>query len=198
MSGLGKNQDTVFETLEKGNFIAPPGGNDRDTEEISQLRRAMEWLTLGLVLGAFVPYMGADLELLAFLGGIAAFFGCLRLYEENRWCKAAMWAAVAQVLGRCLRLFAQTLLPMLLDTVVYAAALYVAMAAAAAVPVLLALGLWHSDRKSGLLMAAAAVASVCLPLLGMLGALLLVRIAVALLGAGTLVWLWLRTKSEAE
>lgn len=196
MDPLGRNQDTVFEALEKGNFIAPPGGNDRDTEEIPQLRRAMEWLTPGLVLGAMVPYVGENLELAAFLGGLVTLFGCVRLYEENAWCKTALWAAVAQLLGRCLRLFAQTLLPMLLETVIYPASLLVAVIAAAVEPVLLSVGFWRSSQKAGALMAAAAGVSLLLLPLWMLGIMPLIRIAVAALGAVALIMLlaWAKTQ----
>ena len=198
MNGLGKNQDTVFEALEKGNYIAPPGGNDRDAEEIPQLRRAMEWLAPGLVLGMMLSYVGDDLELAAFLGGVIGIFGCVRLYEENPWCKAALWAAAAQVLCRCLRLFAQTLIPMLLGTAVYSLCLYASMIAGAAVPVLLCLGLWDGDRKSGALMAVAAAATAALPVLWLLGVMLPARIAVAVLGAGALLWLLVRSRQENE
>ena len=196
MSGLGKNQDTVFEALEKGNFFAPPGEDKRDFEDISVLTRSVEMLTPGLILGTLVPYLGQGWELLAFLGGILAFVGCLRLKEENRWCAVAVWVALVPVLGWCLRLFAQTLVPMLLESVVYPICLYAAVIGAAALPLLLTIGFLRIQRKAALRMGIAAVAAVVLPVLWALGVMIAIRIAVATLGAGALLWLLVSAKQE--
>lgn len=194
MNPLGKGQDTVFETLEKSNFIAPPGGDERDQEDISKLCRAMELLTPGIVLAALLPQVAGDWTLVAFLGALLTVFGCVRLWEENGWFKLAMWCAVAQGLLLCFRLVGQTMLPMLLESALYPIAGYGADVAGAAVPAALAVGLWLYDRKAAPFMTAATAAAIALPLLG--GLMLAVRAVAAAVGAGSLIWLLVRTKRE--
>ena len=194
MNRLGKGQDTVFEALEKGNFIAPPGGDDRDQEDISKLRRAMEWLLPGLALGAFVPHLAKGWELAAFLGGLITLFGCVRIWEENGWFRLAMWCAVAQVLGSCVQLIAQAAVPALLDTAVYSVAGYVSVIAGAAVPVVLTVALWSYHRRNAAFMAITAAVAVTMPALAYFGVMAAVRALGLAVGAGALVRLLVLSK----
>jgi len=194
MNRLGKEQDTVFETLQKGEFIAPPGGDDRDQEDIAKLRRAMEWLLPGLVLGSFVPHLARGWELAAFLGGLITPSGCVRIWEENGWFRLAMWCAVAQMLGSCVQLIAQTAVPMLLDTAAYSVAAYTAVIAGAAVPASLTAALWLYHRKSAPFMAVTAAVAVIMPVLAYFGVMAAVRALGLAVGTGVLARLLVLSK----
>ena len=70
MNPLGKEQSSVFETLEKGNFIAPPGGDPRDEQDIPLLKRVFRLILPGIALTCLLPALLDGMELAAFLGAL--------------------------------------------------------------------------------------------------------------------------------
>lgn len=194
---LGKGQDTIFEAVAKGHFFTPSAGENWDEEDVAKLRRAMERLMPGLVLAGLLPNVAGDWSLVAFIGGMLAISGAFRLWEENVWFKLGTLSIGLQTLCLCFQLMGQTMLPQLLQWAIYPVAGYIAMVAAALTPVLFTVGLWFYHRKDALFMGAAAAAAVALPLLKLAGdglVMILVRGAVAAVGAGALLWLFIRAK----
>ena len=196
MSSLGKGQDHVFTTLEKGNFIAPPGGDERDEMDIAKLRRAMELLAPALLCMALLPYVAGQLTLLPFVGSILAVLGCWRMSSEDRWFKlATLWCGLG-VVAFCVTAGASTeLLVVLNGTWVCDLAAYTAMVVAALLPVMLTLGLWQHYPQLAPWMLAVAVISIALPVITLMGVQLMVRIVLAVLGAMVLVLMFIRAKN---
>lgn len=193
MNPLGKEQDKIFEHLEKGNFIAPPGGDPRDERDIPRLRRAAPLLAAGVLLTSLLPGVFDGWELASFLGALLIVPGAARIWEQSRWVKAALFGAVVQLLALALRLVAQTTVPALLDSTVYSAAGYASTALGAVIPWLLALGLGNCCRRCALCMAVAALAATVLVFLQ---GLLTLCVVLAVLGTAALVCLVLVTPKE--
>lgn len=197
MDRLGKGQDTVFETVEKGRFFTPTAGEAWDEESVAKLRRAMEQLLPGLLLACLLPNVAGDWPLVAFVGALLTVFGAFRLWDENLWFKLSVLCAGAQMLCLGFQLVGQAMLPALLETAAYPIAGYGATAAGVLVPVLLTVGLWLHHRKGVVWMAVAALAALALPLLKLAVGVpvLIVRIVLAVIGAAALTVLLVRAKA---
>lgn len=183
MNPLGKEQDKVFEHLEKGNFIAPPGGDPKDEEDISEHRRAMPWLVTGTVLATLAPVVLENWDLVAFLGTLALAVGLLRLWNASIWFRAAMCCTTLQFVTLSLRLVAQTPIHWLLESEIYPALKIAALLLGTALPWLLTAAFGKLIPKALPFMGAAAVLAAVGTVLQLAGgALPAVRIGLALLG----------------
>lgn len=192
----GKEQQHVFTTLAKGDFIAPPGGDDRDEMDIAKLRRAMELLAPALLCMSLLPYVAGQLTLLPFVGSILAVLGCVWIADEDRWFKlATAWSSLGAV-AFCLVAGGTTdLLAVLKTSWVYDLAVYTAMVVAALLPVILTLGFWRHCPQTAPYMLAVAVIAIVLPVLALIGVQLFVRIVLAVLAAAALVLVFVRAKN---
>ena len=189
---------TILEILEEGNFFAPPGGDDRDEEDIAKLRRAMELLAPGIIMACLLPYVVGKWVLVPFLGAFFMAFGAFRLWEENGYFRFGVLFAVVQVLATVFRLVSETAVLAWQEGWLYTAAGYAAVITAAAVPVVLTVGLWHCHKKYAPIMGAVAVMAVLLPLLSLLGngaVMIVLRAVLAAVSAALLIWLLVRAKS---
>jgi hypothetical protein len=184
-----KSQDTVFEVLEKGNFIAPPGGDDLDLEEIPVLRRAMVLLFPGTVLALLLPGIFGG-TLLPFLGALVLIFGYLRLREQSPWIKAAAALSSLQAFLLAFCFVAETTMAQWQSLPVYRSFLIAAPVLAALTPCLLTLGL-RSHRSYPAPAAILALCGIALTVLQLTNLLLAVRIGLAVVGAAMLAWLLL-------
>ena len=190
MNPLGKEQDKIFEHLEKGNFIVPPGGDPRDEADIPLLKRALLLLIPGLALTVLLPGLLDGMELAAFLGALILVFGAGRLASENGWFRGAVACAVAQSLVWGFVLVAQTTATALITTIIYTVAAYVGIALSAMMPILLAVAVWKCYIGCRLPMAilaasAVALAGVCVVCPGVFAA----RLAAFCVGAVAVGWL---------
>ena len=196
MNNFGKEQQHVFTTLEKGDFIAPPGGDERDEMDIPKLRRAMELLTPALLCLSLLPYVAEQLTILPFLGSIMAVFGCLRISSENRWFKLATALSGLGAMAFCIVAVGTT--DILADLKMwwgYDFAAYTAMVVAALLPVTLTLGIWQHYPRVVPFMLAVAVIAVALPMLWLFGMQLLVRIVLVVMAVVALVLVFARTRN---
>lgn len=183
MDPLGKEQDKIYEHLEKGNFIAPPGGDPKDEEDISMYRRAMPWLITGTVLATLAPAVLENWDLVAFLGTIALAVGLLRLWDASVWFRTAIGCTALQFLALSVRLVAQTPVHWLLESEIYPVLKIAALLLGPAFPWLLAAGVSKMSTKAVPFLGAAAVlgtVGTALQLAG--GALPTVRMGLSLLG----------------
>ncbi len=196
MNLWGKEQQHVFTTLEKGDFIAPPGGDDRDEMDIAKLRRAMELLAPALLCMSLLPYVAGQLTLLPFVGSILAVLGCVRIIGEDRWFKlAAVWSSFG-VASFCLVAGGTTDMFAVLKALwIYDMAVYTAMIVAALLPVILTLGIWRHYPQAAPFMLAVAVFAIVLPVLTLIGVQRVVRIVLAVLAAVALALVFIRTKN---
>lgn len=196
MNLWGKQQEHVFSVLEKGDFIAPPGGDDRDEMDIAKLRRAMELLAPALLCMSLLPYVAGQLTLIPFLGSVLAVLGCLRISGEDRWFKLAAVCAGLGTLALCIVAGCSTdLLAVLKASWVYDLAVYTAMVIAALLPAMLTLGTWRYYARLVPLMLIVAVIAIALPVLTLIGVQLIVRIVLAVLAAVALVLVFIRAKN---
>ena len=162
MNPLGKEQDKIFEHLEKGNFFMPPGGDPRDEADIPKLKQALSLMLPGLALSVLLPGLLDGMELAAFLGVLVLIVGTGRFTGENGWFRATVACAVAQTVVLGFVLVAQTTAVALMTTTVYTVAVYTAMALGALVPAVLTAAVWKSYGVCRLPMALLAVAAVAL------------------------------------
>ena len=184
-----KSQDNVFDILEKSNFIAPPGGDDQDLEEIPALRRAMALILPGTVLSLLLPGIFGG-TLLPFLGALVLIFGYLRLAGQSLWFKLSAGAAFLQALILAFCLMVETSMVQLGALSMLRIFLIAAPVLAALTPVFLAMGL-RSHRNCPAPAVILAVCAIALTALQLLGLLLPVRIGLAVIALGMLVWLLL-------
>lgn len=190
MNPLGKEQDKIFEHLEKGNFIVPPGGDPRDQADIPLLKRALLLLIPGLALTVLLPGLLDSMELAAFLGALVVSFGAGRMAGENGWFRATVACAAAQTVVLGFVLVAQTTAVALMTTTVYTVAVYTAMALGALVPAVLTAAVWKSYGVCKLPMALLAVAAVALVVICVVcPAVFAARLAVFCVGAVAIGWL---------
>ena len=190
MNPLGKEQDKIFEHLEKGNFIVPPGGDPRDQADIPLLKRALLLLIPGLALTVLLPGLLDGMELAAFLGALVVSFGAGRMAGENGWFRATVACAVMQALSLGFVLVAQTTAVALMTTTVYTVAVYMAMALGALVSAVLTAAVWKSYGVCGLPMVLLAVAAVALAVICVVcPTVFAVRLAAFGVGAVAIGWL---------
>ena len=140
MNQLGKEQDSVFETLEKGNFVAPPGGDPRDEEAGSPLYRAIWYVVFGLLFASLLPGVWAE-PLIPFLGAVLLLMAGARLWEESPLCKAVSAAAAVLAAVLSFRIIADGTFDSLPLSILYPICGYGALLLQAAIPALLALAL---------------------------------------------------------
>lgn len=196
MNLWGKEQQHVFTTLERGDFIAPTGGDERDEMDIAKLRRAMELLTPALLCTSLLPYVAGQLTLLPFIGSILAVLGCLRISSEDRWFKVAViWSGLGAVAFCVVAGCSTDLLAVLKETWVNDLAVYTAMVIGALLPVMLTIGAWRHYPRLAPLMLAVAVIAIALPVLMLGGVQLVVRIILAVLATTALVLVFIRAKN---
>lgn len=191
---MGKEPESLREILEEGNFIAPPGGDPRDEESIPKLRRAVELICPGLVMAAILPNVIGDGTFLGSIGAVLVVFGTLRLWDEGIRFRLVLLCAALQGLSDCFRFVGANMWLPLMESPLYPAAGVVAVVAGTATPVLLAVALGTYHRKSAPWMAGAALAAVVLLVLKLVGAWLILRAALAVLGTAALAVLFVRAK----
>lgn len=196
MSLYGKEQEHVFTTLEKGNFIAPSGGDNRDEMDIAKLQRAIELLAPAFLCMSLLPYVAGQLTVLPFIGSILAVLGCWRVSGEGRWFKlSVVWSALAAVAFCVVAGCSTDLLAVLKGTWANDLAAYTAMVVAALLPMVLTLGMWRYYPQVAHLMLALTIITIVLPVITLLGVQLIVRIVLAVLGAAALVLMFIRAKN---
>jgi len=197
MNPLGKEQSTVFETLEKGNFIVPPGGDPGDTDK-PLLRSALTFMLPGFVLAALLPGAFGGMELPAFIGALLIAVGAGKLMGGCHWFRGGVVCAVLQTLALALVLVAQTSVPMLLESPIYTTASISATVLCAVTAALLTIGFWKSRRKYTkpmcMLTASVLVSSI---LSVFFPYYFLLRLLSVIPGVSALVWLLLLARQEA-
>ncbi len=190
MNPLGKEQDKIFEHLEKGNFIAPPGGDPRDEEDIPMLKRSFALLIPGLALSVLLPGLFDSAELFAFLGALLLAIGAGRLTGEDRWFHGVVICAVLQAMLLAFVLVAQTSVPALMESIGYTVAGYGALALGFTVTALQMVAIWSCFPKcklpTVLLSVSALVATAATVFLP---GLFLLRLIAVIPGLAALVWL---------
>ena len=197
MNPLGKEQSTVFETLEKGNFIAPADGDLKDEQDIPLLKAACKLLLPGLALSVLVLGVLSGAELLVFLGALLVAVGAGKLAEESRIFAAAVILAVLQALVLGFVLVAQTFVQSLMETAPYTAAGYAAPVIGALIPTALTAGVWKAFPKCRAAMLTLAVAGVIAAAVTVAApGLTLLRLLPAAAGLAALIWLAILTFRE--
>lgn len=190
MNPLGKEQSSVFETLEKGNFIAPAAYDPQTEEDISPVKSAFKLLLPGIALGCLLPALLDGMELAGFLGALLMFAGAIKLTGEIDRFRVVLVCAAVQAAALAFVLVAQTSVPELLEGSLYAMAAAWGVWFGAVFTVRLAMVVGKHYPKCRVPAALAAVfVTLAIALAALFPAVFLVRLVAVLPGVGVLVWL---------
>lgn len=190
MNPLGKEQSSVFETLEKGNFIAPPGGDPRDEQDIPLLKRVFRLILPGIALTCLLPALLDGMELAAFLGALLMIIGAVKLTRETDRYRVAVICAAVQAISLAFVLVAQTSVPELVGSPVYNMAYIYGTWFGPVTVVRLAAVTWKHFPKCGVpMLLLAAFVTAATVLAALFPDLFLLRMFAVLPGAVMLIWL---------